>query len=421
MAAIAAGTQDVATGALTGDSRAQGARFSAPYRAEQIALFVPRGMASSYAANTGAELLARVREGTFRLGVSAGYSYGREVDEAISDLSALGRILSTESEYELFRALQEKQIDGFVADRLVGTTIGWRTGLLGLTDEHPAWLARNEVRLMIGGHVAPEIVTALDRGVRQTQASGEYSRIVRSYVMPLLLAETVGRPWFNTLNFIATCVLAVSGVILAYTGGFSIFGAFVLAALPSVGGGILRDLLVGRRPIAVMREPDMLLYVALTVAAGWMVIRAWPRGRSKSEHTAGVVPPWFEWTVEICDAIGLGALTVIGVLVAMETRSEPLLLWGPTLAVITTVGGGVMRDLVRGAGGLATLKGSLYAEIAIGWSAALSLFFYWQATRVEPREIVLATICCAAGAAITRVAAVAMGVTGPMLAPRAPA
>src|SRR5690606_32500792 len=59
-------------------------------------------------------------------------------------------------------------------------------------------------------------------------------------------------------------------------------------------------------------------------------VRHWPRPHAASTDSAGEpIPAWFGWTVTVCDAIGLGALTVVGVMVAMLTRSEPLLLWGP--------------------------------------------------------------------------------------------
>ena len=52
-----------------------------------------------------------------------------------------------------------------------------------------------------------------------------------------------------------TAAFALSGVVLAYGGQYTLFGALVLAALPAVGGGIVRDLLLQRDPLGVVRSP----------------------------------------------------------------------------------------------------------------------------------------------------------------------
>src|SRR5262249_61086164 len=79
------------------------------------------------------------------------------------------------------------------------------------------------------------------------------------------------------LAFIGTVAFALSGVVLAYAGQYSVFGALVLAAVPAVGGGIVRDLLLQRDPLAVVRNPEALLTVFGTVLAGMVVIKAMAR------------------------------------------------------------------------------------------------------------------------------------------------
>src|SRR5262245_26764529 len=64
---------------------------------------------------------------------------------------------------------------------------------------------------------------------------------------------------------------------LAYAGQYTLFAALVLAALPAVGGGIVRDLLLQRDPLAVVRDPEALLTVFGTVLAGMIVIKAMAR------------------------------------------------------------------------------------------------------------------------------------------------
>ena len=58
------------------------------------------------------------------------------------------------------------------------------------------------------------------------------------------------------------------------------FGALVLAALPAVGGGIVRDLVLQRDPVRVVRSPEALLTVFGTVLAGMVAIKAMSRIRA---------------------------------------------------------------------------------------------------------------------------------------------
>ena len=70
-----------------------------------------------------------------------------------------------------------------------------------------------------------------------------------------------------------TVAFALSGVVLVYGGQYTLFGALVLAALPAVGGGIVRDLLLQRDPLGVVRSPEALLSVFGTVLAGMAASR----------------------------------------------------------------------------------------------------------------------------------------------------
>ena len=61
--------------------------------------------------------------------------------------------------------------------------------------------------------------------------------------------------------------------------------------------------------------------------------------------------------IEVFDAIALAAFTVVGVVVVLDTSTQPLWLWGPIAAVLTTSFGGLMRDLFRHDRVTATLRG----------------------------------------------------------------
>ena len=187
--------------------------------------------------------------------------------------------------------------------------------------------------------------------------------------------------WFLAIELVATAAMATASAMLARREGYSLFGTLLLAGLAAVGGGVLRDLLVGRHPPAALARPDYLLTVIATVGACYATVRihrmalARPgspgRLRRLGLALARCMPS--EEIVLVCDAAGLGAFTLVGVWVAFAYGCRPLWLWGPLLATMTTVGGGILRDIVRADHASAMLKTTLYAEISAVGGLAMTL------------------------------------------------
>jgi polar amino acid transport system substrate-binding protein len=201
--------------------------------------------------------------------------------------------------------------------------------------------------------------------------------------------------------------------VLAHAGRYTLFGALVLASIPALGGGVLRDLIVQREPLGVVRDPMFVLAVIATVLLGMAFFKLASFGRTerlveplRARRALGT------HLIEVCDALGLAAFTVLGVVIILDTSVHPLWLWGPISAVIGSSFGGLIRDMIRQDGELASLKGELYPEIAVGWGLAFSLFLGWEADRLQPEEIWLGVVVTIAGAFLTRMAAVAFGLKG---------
>jgi polar amino acid transport system substrate-binding protein len=231
--------------------------------------------------------------------------------------------------------------------------------------------------------------------------------------MPALINQTLDSEWFRILVFIGTVAFALSGVLLAHEGRYTLFGALVLAVLPAVGGGIVRDLLLQRTPIGVVRDPEALLVVFGTVMAGMIIIALASRLQARPSTKRLILPSAVvSRSIETLDAIGLAAFTVTGVVVVMDTGAQPLWLWGPIAAVITSSFGGLMRDLFRDDRVIANLRGELYAEIAAIWGLAFALFLDWEGGRLESEEIGLGVIVTIVGAFTTRMLAIAYRAKG---------
>lgn len=225
-------------------------------------------------------------------------------------------------------------------------------------------------------------------------------------ILSAVLLKTIGQPWFFVIDLIGTMAFALSGFILAYREKMTLFGAFVLSSFPAVGGGVMRDLIVNRHPIAILSSPVYLLAIFAVVLTGFIVVnfsaafhKKYP-DRFKILFTRGTQISSF--LLEGCDALGLGAFTVIGVVVSILKGCEPFWLWGPLLAVLTSCGGGIIRDLFCSRHNHSLLKHCLYGEIAFVWGMLLALFLREQKSTLNVDIILVGVLVVIIGAFGTR-------------------
>lgn len=135
----------------------------------------------------------------------------------------------------------------------------------------------------------------------------------------------------DVLNFIGLAAFALSGALMGVRRQFDIIGMAVLAMITALGGGIIRDVLIGSTP------PDALLHT------WWLVIPL----------AATVVTFFFHprvtqlrRSVAFFDAVGLGLFCVSAASKALAFGLGPLS--SVILGVITGIGGGILRDLLSG-------------------------------------------------------------------------
>jgi uncharacterized membrane protein YeiH len=133
------------------------------------------------------------------------------------------------------------------------------------------------------------------------------------------------------LDLAGTFVFALSGALLAVRKRFDLVGLVVLAEITAIGGGVIRDLILGADPPAAFRS---FLYWIIPLGAALLVFFAHP-------VAARVSAP-----VLVTDAAGLALYCVIGAAKAVAYGLGPI----PAIAlgVTTAVGGGMLRDLLAG-------------------------------------------------------------------------
>lgn len=141
------------------------------------------------------------------------------------------------------------------------------------------------------------------------------------------------------LQLIGTVSFAVSGAMTAMRKGMDLLGVAVLGLTTAVGGGILRDVLLGRTPPAIFSDP---LSAALAIGTSLLVFI--PAVRRLLSRT----PRVYELTMRLADSLGLGIFTVIGAQVACTALGHADWFTIAFFGTITGVGGGVVRDVLAG-------------------------------------------------------------------------
>ena len=416
------GHLDFGLAAFRNAERERYALFSAPYRREVDRLFVPPRTASRIAASTPAELLAEVRRLGLRIGAVEGYDYGPHVAAFLADPAGRPPMVLARSDVESVGRLAAGEIDGFFADELSGYHALAASGGGVAARAVPVSLFEGDVHVLFSrSTVTPQLIERFDRALASVKADGTWERMYRSFVVPAMLDIATSTRWFRTLDWIGTVAYAISGVLIARRERYSIFGALVLAALPAVGGNVVGDLLVGRRPIGVLESPVALLLVMGTVLIGYVIFHLFDYLHGRFLFMLDLA--WlFLWTrrylppqnvYEFFDAIALSAFTVGGVVVALRFGAEPLWIWGSCLAVLAATGGSILRDVIRSDADNPSLKTSLYAEIALIWGLVLSLVARSGDAVAAPGRFQAAVIIVVAGAFISRMAVVVLRVRSP--------
>lgn len=148
---------------------------------------------------------------------------------------------------------------------------------------------------------------------------------------------------FNVLTLImeliGTIAFASSGAMLAIQKEMDLFGVCVLGVTTSVGGGMIRDLLLGIIPPGMFRKPIYTSVAILTSILLFFII--YTRRNIKNEKIAEA----YNKIMMVFDTVGLGIFTVVGIHTGRKEGYEQIFLL-IFLGVITGVGGGLLRDMM---------------------------------------------------------------------------
>ncbi|MBB6463000.1 trimeric intracellular cation channel family protein [Flammeovirga kamogawensis] len=131
----------------------------------------------------------------------------------------------------------------------------------------------------------------------------------------------------NFLDLVGTFVFAISGALAASEKKFDIFGAIFVASVTAVGGGTVRDMILGTTPVFWVMDTNYILVITMAVAFTVLFKETVARLRT---------------TVFLFDTLGLGVFTFIGLEKSLFLDISPAI--GIVMGTFTAVLGGVIRD-----------------------------------------------------------------------------
>ncbi|MDO5135648.1 MAG: TRIC cation channel family protein [Eubacteriales bacterium] len=179
------------------------------------------------------------------------------------------------------------------------------------------------------------------------------------------------------MEMVGTVAFAASGAMVGAGRGMDVFGICVLGVVTAVGGGVIRDLILGVVPPGVFQNPVYALVAVVTSCAVFGVLyrkKRVPDGGGKG---------LYDRIMLVMDSVGLGIFTVVGVNTGIRQGyldNTFLLIF---VGTVTGVGGGILRDMMAGVPpyifvrhvyACASIAGAVvcvYASRILGGSAAM--------------------------------------------------
>ena len=144
------------------------------------------------------------------------------------------------------------------------------------------------------------------------------------------------------MEMVGTVAFAASGAMVAVNRAMDIFGVIVLGVTTAVGGGAVRDVILGIVPPAMFQHPVYTIVAMITSCIVFTILYL------KKELLQGHNRETYDKVMLVMDSIGLGIFTVVGVNTGISHGYMEYTFLLVFLGTVTGVGGGLLRDVMAG-------------------------------------------------------------------------
>lgn len=135
--------------------------------------------------------------------------------------------------------------------------------------------------------------------------------------------------FYYVIDILGTIAFAISGVLVAMEKKLDLFGVCIIAFVTAVGGGTLRDMLIGDTPVMWMRSSDYVITILGSVVFAILFVNQLK---------------YLRRTLFLFDTIGIGLFTMVGIEKGISADLMPVMCI--FLGTITASFGGVIRDIL---------------------------------------------------------------------------
>ena len=202
-------------------------------------------------------------------------------------------------------------------------------------------------------------------------------------------------PTILGISYMGDIVFAISGALTAGRHKMDIMGYVLIGTITGIGGGTLRDLLLGRTVWWTTNPDELIICIAASIFAFFFI-------DLKKNNNRSIV--WL-------DAIGLSSFAVLGCHIAL-IQGVPFVV-AVFMGMITATGGGVIRDVLTKTKPMILSAGQLYATAALGGSFIYALIITLQGSGLLAQALGFLTVLALRTASI--VFGIRSGLTGHLL------
>ena len=141
------------------------------------------------------------------------------------------------------------------------------------------------------------------------------------------------------MELIGTIAFAISGALIAVRRGLDLFGVVLVGCITSVGGGIMRDLLLGKIPPSIFSNMIVLAIAAITAIVVFVVSYLNADKFEFLEKRIESINNFFH-------AVGLATFSMTGTEMACESGFLDMAVFSISMGLLTGIGGGIIRDIL---------------------------------------------------------------------------
>ncbi|NKI31884.1 trimeric intracellular cation channel family protein [Croceivirga thetidis] len=135
--------------------------------------------------------------------------------------------------------------------------------------------------------------------------------------------------FFQVIDILGTIAFAISGVLVAMEKKLDLFGVVIIAFVTAIGGGTLRDLLIGNTPVGWMQNLTYVIVILASVVFAIIFVKQLKYLRK---------------SLFLFDTIGIGLYTMVGIEKGLQAELVPVIC--VALGTMTASFGGVIRDIL---------------------------------------------------------------------------